>query len=46
MVFPSINEALRAKDAGLAARELEDLVQRFDAATEALREATRLVKGP
>ncbi len=44
MVFPSINEALRAKDAGLAARELEDLVSRFDAATAALKEATRLVQ--
>ena len=46
MVFPSINEALRSKDAGLAARELEDLVQRFDAATAALREATKLVQRP
>ena len=44
MVFPSINEALRSKDAGLAARELEDLVSRFDAATAALKEATRLVQ--
>ncbi|MEN9791108.1 MAG: hypothetical protein RLZZ63_766 [Gemmatimonadota bacterium] len=44
MVFPSVNEAIRSKDAGLAARELEDLVQRFDAATAALKEATRLVQ--
>ena len=44
MVFPSINEALRSRDAGLAAREMADLVGRFDAATAALQEATRLVQ--
>jgi N-acetylated-alpha-linked acidic dipeptidase len=39
MVFPSINEAIRAGDEGLAGREVTDLVQRFDAATAALERA-------
>jgi N-acetylated-alpha-linked acidic dipeptidase len=33
MVFPSINEAIRAGDHALAQRELDDLVRRFGAAT-------------
>ena len=44
MVFPSINEAIRAGDQALTGREVTDLVQRFDAATRALergREALR-----
>ncbi|MFN2567474.1 MAG: M20/M25/M40 family metallo-hydrolase [Gemmatimonadaceae bacterium] len=39
MVFPSINEAIRAGDPELMARETEDLIQRFDAATRALVKA-------
>jgi N-acetylated-alpha-linked acidic dipeptidase len=39
MVFPSVNEAIRAGDEALFARELADLVQRFDAATAAIKEA-------
>lgn len=33
MVFPSVNEAIRAGDQGLAQRELDDLVMRFGKAT-------------
>ena len=36
MVFPSVNEAIRANDERLAASELTDLAQRFDRATGAL----------
>lgn len=39
VVFPSIIEAQRAGDAGLTAREIADLATRFDAATQALRDA-------
>jgi N-acetylated-alpha-linked acidic dipeptidase len=39
MVFPSVNEAIRAGDVGLTGRELTDLVARFDAATRALERA-------
>jgi hypothetical protein len=39
MVFPSVNEAIRAGDERLAGRELADLVERFDAATRALERA-------
>jgi N-acetylated-alpha-linked acidic dipeptidase len=39
MVFPSVNEAIRAGDQGLAQRELDDLVQRFGAATAAIERA-------
>ena len=39
MVFPSVNEAIRAGDEALFARELADLVQRFDAATAAIKQA-------
>ena len=39
MVFPSVKEAIRARDEGLAARELTDLAQRFDLATQALAAA-------
>jgi len=41
MVFPSINEAARAGDAALAAREIADLSARFAAATKALEDARR-----
>jgi N-acetylated-alpha-linked acidic dipeptidase len=39
MVFPSVNEAIRANDERLAASELTDLAQRFDRATQALASA-------
>jgi N-acetylated-alpha-linked acidic dipeptidase len=39
MVFPSVNEAIRANDEGLTTRELADLAQRFDLATRALAAA-------
>jgi N-acetylated-alpha-linked acidic dipeptidase len=39
MVFPSINEAIRAGDEALTGREIVDLAMRFDAATKALERA-------
>ena len=36
MVFPSVKEAIRARDEGLTTREIADLAQRFDAATQAI----------
>ena len=39
MVFPSVNEAIRANDERLTASELTDLAQRFDAATRAIAAA-------
>ncbi len=39
MVFPSVNEAIRANDEPLTATELTDLAQRFDLATRALTAA-------
>ncbi|MDB4916012.1 MAG: peptidase [Gemmatimonadetes bacterium] len=39
MVFPSVNEALRANDQTLTNAELADLAQRFDAATRAIATA-------
>jgi N-acetylated-alpha-linked acidic dipeptidase len=44
IVFPSVNEAIRAGDASLAQRELDDLARRFDAAAAALDDATRALK--
>jgi N-acetylated-alpha-linked acidic dipeptidase len=44
MVFPSINEAIRARDEALTGRELTDLVQRFDAATAALDRARNALR--
>jgi N-acetylated-alpha-linked acidic dipeptidase len=44
MVFPSVNEAIRYGDTALFARELADLVQRFDAATAALDAARTAVQ--
>jgi N-acetylated-alpha-linked acidic dipeptidase len=41
VVFPSVNEALRAGDMALTGREVADLAARFDAATGALEEARR-----
>lgn len=39
MVFPSVNEAIRAGDADRTAREIADLAAHFDAATAALEQA-------
>lgn len=39
MVFPSVNEAIRAGDEQLTTRELADLAQRFEAATRAIAAA-------
>jgi N-acetylated-alpha-linked acidic dipeptidase len=39
MVFPSVNEAIRANDAALAQREIADLASRFDKAAQALATA-------
>lgn len=40
MVLPSVNEAIRAGDSVLTAREVADLAGRFGLATRAIREAT------
>jgi N-acetylated-alpha-linked acidic dipeptidase len=45
MVFPSVNEAIRAGDAERTSREIADLAAHFDAATAALNEARRLATG-
>jgi N-acetylated-alpha-linked acidic dipeptidase len=45
MVFPSVNEAMRAGDSARTTREITDLAARFDAATTALGEAQRLASG-
>jgi len=39
MVFPSVNEAIRADDEQLTTREIADLAQRFEAATRAIAAA-------
>jgi N-acetylated-alpha-linked acidic dipeptidase len=39
MVFPSVNEAIRANDAALTQREIADLASRFDRAAQALATA-------
>ena len=39
MVFPSVKEAIRARDEALTTRELADLTERFDAATQAIAAA-------
>ncbi len=46
MVFPSVNEAVRAADERLASSELADLAQRFDAATRAIVAARRALESP
>ena len=46
MPFPSVNEAIRDDDEGLAVRELADLAQRFDAATRALTQARTALIAP
>jgi N-acetylated-alpha-linked acidic dipeptidase len=45
MVFPSVNEAIRAGDEQRTTRELADLVQRFGAATRALTAARAALQG-
>ncbi len=45
MIFPTIGEAVRAKDAVLAQAELTDLAQRVDSAAAALREAQFALNG-
>jgi N-acetylated-alpha-linked acidic dipeptidase len=46
MPLPSVNEAIRDDDEGLAARELTDLARRFDAATRALTQARMALTAP
>ena len=46
MPFPSVNEAIRDDDEGLAVRELADLAQRFDVATRALTRARTTLTAP
>ena len=45
MVFPSVNEAIRAADEARTRRELTDLMQRFDAASGKLAEARAALAG-
>jgi N-acetylated-alpha-linked acidic dipeptidase len=45
MVFPSVNEALRANDQRLTGEEIADLARRFDAATRALAAARSALGG-
>ncbi len=45
MVFPSVGEAIRAGDATVVAREVNDLAARFDAATRALQRTTEVFRG-
>ena len=45
MVFPSVNEAMRANDAERTAREIADLAAHFDAAAAALAAARREAGG-
>jgi N-acetylated-alpha-linked acidic dipeptidase len=44
IVFPSVAEAIRTSDAALTQREIDDLARRFDAASAALDDATRILK--
>jgi N-acetylated-alpha-linked acidic dipeptidase len=44
MVFPSVNEAVRSGDRALTEREVADLAQRFEAATQAIRDATQALR--
>src|SRR5919206_440544 len=44
IVFPSVNEAIRAGDRALTERELSDLAARFDAATRAIEDAGRALR--
>lgn len=44
IVFPSVNEAIRAGDRALVEREIDDLARRFDAASSALDAASRSLR--
>jgi len=44
MVIPSVNEAIRAGDRALTAREIADLATRFGAATRALEDAAAALR--
>lgn len=44
MVYPSVNEAIRAGDMALTDRELKDLASRFDDATRAIRAAREALR--
>jgi N-acetylated-alpha-linked acidic dipeptidase len=44
IVFPSVNEAIRTGDPALTQREIDDLARRFDAASSALEDATRILR--
>ncbi|HEV7387477.1 MAG TPA: M28 family metallopeptidase [Gemmatimonadaceae bacterium] len=44
MVLPSVNEAIRVGNESVVQRELADLANHFDAATQALQNATALTK--
>jgi len=44
IVFPSVNEAIRAGDATLAQGEIDDLARRFGAAAAALDDASRALR--
>ena len=44
MVYPSVNEAIRAGDMALVDRELKDLASRFDDATRAIRTAREALR--
>jgi len=46
MIFPTIGEAVRAKDPALARRELSDLVTRIERAGAALDEARTALTAP
>jgi hypothetical protein len=43
-VFPSVNEAIRTGNPALTQREIDDLARRFDAASSALEDATRILR--
>lgn len=45
MVFPSVNEAIRANDAALTQSEIADLAARFDRAAKALDDARAAIGG-
>lgn len=45
MVFPSVNEAIRANDQSLTQAELADLASRFERAAQAIADARAAVRG-
>jgi len=44
MIFPSVGEAIRTGDRAQTEREITDLASRFDAATQAIKEATGAIR--